>query len=145
MTIALCLLTVWRPQKPTCDTTAQRLSNGPEAPRGHLESATESEDDEPMPDQRETSHPSSSQLPTEQRERLAPTPSLKPATRSPISQTKEPSLDSDSSPRRPTKKVKPAVASSSDEESEDDRKKRGGSTGVKRGTRQPIKRGGKRF
>ena len=145
MKIALSLLIVWRPKKPTCDTAAQRLPNGPEAPKSHLESATESEDDEPMPDQRETHHPSSTQPPTEQRERLAPTPSLKTAMRSPTSQTKEPSPDSGSSPRRPTKKAKLAVASSSDEESEDDRKKRGGSTGVKRGTRQPIKRGGKRF
>jgi len=145
MTIALPLLTVWRPQKPTCGTAAQRLANSPEALKGHLESATESEDDDPMADHRETNHPSSAQLPTEQRERLASTPSLKTATRSPTFQTKEPSPDSGLSPRRPTKKAKPAVASSSNEESEDDRKKRGGSTGVKRGTRQPIKRGGKRF
>lgn len=135
MTIALSLLTVWWPQKSSSDASAQRRADSQEAPKGHVESATESENDEPMPDQREINHPSSSRLPTEQTT----------AMRSPTSQMKQPSPDSGSSPPRPTKKAKPAVPSSSDEESEDDRKKRGGSTGVKRGTRQPIKRGGKRF
>jgi len=108
----------------------------------HPESATESEGEEPMQDQRKTSQLDSTRPPTEQRERLAPIPSLKPPL---VSQAKAPSPDSDSSPQRPTKKVKPGVPSSSDDGSGDDRRKRGGSTGVKRGTRQPIKRGGKRF
>ncbi|KIM39778.1 hypothetical protein M413DRAFT_446700 [Hebeloma cylindrosporum] len=133
------------PPKPTSDAAAQRHANTEAPTKGHPESATESEDDEPMPDQRQTKLPSPTRLPTEQREVIAPTPSLKAAVSPPTSQTKEPSPDSGSPPQRPTKKAKPAVPSSSDEESEDDRKKRGGSTGVKRGTRQPIKRGGKRF
>ncbi|KAF9525675.1 hypothetical protein CPB83DRAFT_859161 [Crepidotus variabilis] len=63
--------------------------------------------------------------------------------------------DSDSSPHRPLKKAKARARASSDEDSEEERKKRvahlkgSGSNatgGVKRGgTRQPIKRGGKRF
>ncbi|KAG6878207.1 hypothetical protein C0993_010627 [Termitomyces sp. T159_Od127] len=60
--------------------------------------------------------------------------------------------DSGSSPARPVKKPKQsALDSSSDNDSEEERKRRvaqlkGGSVGGgKRGTRQPIKRGGKRF
>jgi hypothetical protein len=55
------------------------------------------------------------------------------------------SSDSDISPARPTKKPK-HLTISSDDGSEDDRKKGTGRGGAaKRGTRQPIKRGGKRF
>ncbi|KAG7089770.1 hypothetical protein E1B28_011424 [Marasmius oreades] len=59
------------------------------------------------------------------------------------------SSQSESSPQRPAKKKK-AVASRSSDVSEDDTSRRapaksGASTGVKRGTRQPMKRGGKRF
>ncbi|KAG5647419.1 hypothetical protein DXG03_000490 [Asterophora parasitica] len=61
--------------------------------------------------------------------------------------------DTDASPvRPPAKKHKTPVAkgSSSDDDSEDERKRRvaqlkGGGGAAKRGTRQPIKRGGKRF
>ncbi|KAF9046916.1 hypothetical protein BDZ89DRAFT_1155168 [Hymenopellis radicata] len=53
--------------------------------------------------------------------------------------TAAPSSDTESSPVRPPKKAKAPVSSS--EDSDDDRKK----SVVKRGTRQPIKRGGKRF
>ncbi|KAG6917016.1 hypothetical protein DXG01_004281 [Tephrocybe rancida] len=71
----------------------------------------------------------------------------------PASNKDEPDSDSDSSPVRPAKKLKkPPIASSSDNDSEDDRKRRvaqlkggTGPGGGKRGTRQPIKRGGKRF
>ncbi|KAG5652327.1 hypothetical protein H0H81_005395 [Sphagnurus paluster] len=60
--------------------------------------------------------------------------------------------DSEGSPIRPTKKQRtPVKDSSSDDDSEAKRKRRvaqlknGSGAGVKRGTRQPIKRGGKRF
>jgi hypothetical protein len=73
--------------------------------------------------------------------------------RKPNSPTGVPS-DSESSPARPAKKPKKRVITTSDDDSEEERKKRvaqlkggtgGGAEGVKRGTRQPIKRGGKRF
>ncbi|KAG6857231.1 hypothetical protein H0H87_007650 [Tephrocybe sp. NHM501043] len=64
--------------------------------------------------------------------------------------------DSDYSPARPAKKLKkPPTASSTDDDSDEESKPRvaqtkgvggpGGPGGIKRGTRQPIKRGGKRF
>jgi len=59
---------------------------------------------------------------------------------------KGPSSDSESSPPRPAKKGK--RVSSSDDDSEEERKKRVAQIkagAAKRGTRQPIKRGGKRF
>ena len=63
-----------------------------------------------------------------------------------------PTSDLESSPHRPMKKAKSQASTSSDEESEGERKTRvpqrkGGNTGASktRGTRQPIKRGGKRF
>ncbi|KAJ7707781.1 hypothetical protein B0H17DRAFT_531770 [Mycena rosella] len=76
-------------------------------------------------------------------------PSTPPIPSKPLSRAKAPSSDSDSSPARPVKKVKPPL-SSSDDDSEAERKRRlakatSGAGGVKRGTRQPIKRGGKRF
>ncbi|KAK0485166.1 hypothetical protein IW261DRAFT_884949 [Armillaria novae-zelandiae] len=61
--------------------------------------------------------------------------------------TQLPSSDTDSSPVRPQKKARPK-SSSSDEDSEGKRNivKRGTVSGeARRGTRQPIKRGGKRF
>jgi hypothetical protein len=66
-----------------------------------------------------------------------------------LSQSKGISSDSDSSPLRPAKKPRARV-SSSDDDSEEERKKhvtqlRNGAGAPKRGTRQPIKRGGKRF
>ncbi|KAF8206505.1 hypothetical protein K438DRAFT_1963533 [Mycena galopus ATCC 62051] len=86
-----------------------------------------------------------------------PSPAPRPQSSSPVpskpskplSRPKPPSTDSDSSPVRPVKKAKPP-ASSSDEDSEAERKRRlakatSGAGGAKRGTRQPIKRGGKRF
>ena len=59
-----------------------------------------------------------------------------------------PSSDADSSPVRPAKKAKPSTSSSS-EDSEEERKKlvdkiRSGAA-PKRGARQPLRRGGKRF
>ncbi|KAJ7650367.1 hypothetical protein FB45DRAFT_819589 [Roridomyces roridus] len=65
----------------------------------------------------------------------------------PLRRAKSP--DSDSSPIRPVKKAK-APAPSSDEDSEAERKRHlakvtSGAGGAKRGAKQPIKRGGKRF
>ncbi|KAJ7170607.1 hypothetical protein C8R43DRAFT_56586 [Mycena crocata] len=80
----------------------------------------------------------------------APRPlSLSPIPPKPLSRAKSPSSDTNSSPLRPVKKAKPPI-SSSDEDSEAERKRRlakatSGAGGAKRGTRQPIKRGGKRF
>jgi len=63
-----------------------------------------------------------------------------------------PGSDSESSPRRPVKKHKRPISSDADEDSEDERRKHleqlksgNGSAVTKRGVRQPIKRGGKRF
>ncbi|KAJ7052612.1 hypothetical protein C8F01DRAFT_1212469 [Mycena amicta] len=84
-------------------------------------------------------------------ERQSPAPralSSSPIPSKPLSRPKPGSSDSDSSPVRAVKKVKPPM-SSSEEDSEAERKKRlakvksGG--GAARGTRQPIKRGGRRF
>ncbi|KAJ7773198.1 hypothetical protein B0H16DRAFT_1409110 [Mycena metata] len=76
--------------------------------------------------------------------------SPEPAPTKPLSRPKVPSSDSDSSPVRPVKKAKPLLSSSDEEDSEAERKRRlakatSGAGGAKRGTRQPIKRGGKRF
>jgi len=127
---------------PTSGTISQHHACSSEALIVDPESATESEGDKPMQDQRKTSQPDSTRPSTEQRERLAPMASLKSPL---VSQAKAPSSDSGSSSQRPTKKAKPGVPSSSDDGSGDDRRKKGGSTVVKKGTRQPIKRGGKRF
>ncbi|KIJ12817.1 hypothetical protein PAXINDRAFT_171003 [Paxillus involutus ATCC 200175] len=80
---------------------------------------------------------------------LSPTPSRNalPAPRS-LSVTKAPPLDTYSSPARPIKRPK-ARAPSTDDDSEQERKKLAAQiksgTAPMRGTRQPIKRGGKRF
>ena len=64
------------------------------------------------------------------------------------SQTKAPASDLDSSPLRPIKKPK-HYEESDDDDSEEERRRRAAAikngTTVKRGTRQPLKRGGKRF
>ncbi|KAJ7274451.1 hypothetical protein B0H12DRAFT_1088787 [Mycena haematopus] len=88
-----------------------------------------------------------SQSPAGRPQSLSPVPS-KPSK--PFSRVKPPSSDSDSSPIRPVKKAKPSASSSDREDSEVERKRRlakatSGAGGIKRGTRQPIKRGGKRF
>lgn len=65
--------------------------------------------------------------------------------------TKGETSNSDSEPPQPTKQSKkPRIASSSDDDSDSKARvvqKRSGSGagGIKRGTKQPIKRGGKRF
>jgi len=75
-------------------------------------------------------------------------------TRNPlVSKPLPPTSDSDSSPHRPTKKAKSKALTSDDDSDEDGAKKssqpksgHSAGSGVKRGgTRQPIKRGGKRF
>ncbi|KAJ6494766.1 hypothetical protein C8R47DRAFT_381834 [Mycena vitilis] len=95
---------------------------------------------------------SSAASPPAKLEHKSPDPrsqSSSPIPSKPLSRAKAPSSDSDSSPLRPVKKPKPPL-SSSDEDSEAERKRRlakatSGAGGAKRGTRQPIKRGGKRF
>ncbi|KAJ7637701.1 hypothetical protein DFH06DRAFT_1433105 [Mycena polygramma] len=95
---------------------------------------------------------SSAASPPAKLEHESPNPrpqSSSPIPSKPLSRAKAPSSDSDSSPLRPVKKPKPPL-SSSDEDSEAERKRRlakatSGAGGAKRGTRQPIKRGGKRF
>ncbi|KAG6865912.1 hypothetical protein C0991_010745 [Blastosporella zonata] len=76
--------------------------------------------------------------------RTPPAPRLSPI---PPASGKDDS-DSDSSPVRPGKKLK-KPSDLSDDDSEGERKRRvaqlKGGSGAKRGTRQPIKRGGKRF
>ncbi|KAJ7034981.1 hypothetical protein C8F04DRAFT_1099676 [Mycena alexandri] len=90
---------------------------------------------------------SSAQSPAPRPQSLSP----EPVPTKPLSRAKVPSSDSDSSPVRPVKKAKPPLSSSDEEDSEAERKRRlakatSGAGGAKRGgTRQPIKRGGKRF
>ncbi|GLB40185.1 hypothetical protein LshimejAT787_0800560 [Lyophyllum shimeji] len=121
------------------------------------DSATESEDDDSgfAVKFQAVSGPSHSQFKATPVGSLEPQSRVSPAPRvSPVpSASKGPESDVDSSPARPVKKVKKAApVSSSEEESEEERKrlvaqlKSGGGPGVaKRGPRQPIKRGGKRF
>lgn len=75
-------------------------------------------------------------------------PSPAPSGARSRSATKAPQSETDSSPVRPVKKAKPR-ASSSDDDSEEERKRLAAQiksgTAPKRGTRQPLKRGGKRF
>jgi hypothetical protein len=114
-----------------------------------VDSATESENEDPsVLDKGEgraaTSHPSLLDLSTQ------PHDPVLPASKS-QSQSKTLESDSESSPaRRPAKKAKPGSSSSDDDDSEVERKRRvamlkGSAGAAKRGTKQPIKRGGKRF
>lgn len=75
---------------------------------------------------------------------------------SPVPSVSKPVSDSESSPIRPLKKAKlrntVESSSSAEEDSEEERKRRvalvksrNAAANVKRGTKQPIKRGGKRF
>jgi hypothetical protein len=123
-------------------------------PQNHADSATESDNDGPYilgkgkrgvapgaPDLSPTPFPHESVIPS----RISPPP----APAQVPTNNKGPSSDSESSPLRPAKKAKPRI-SSSDDDSEEERKKRvaqlkSGTGGAKRGTRQPIKRGGRRF
>ncbi|OJA14124.1 hypothetical protein AZE42_05031 [Rhizopogon vesiculosus] len=115
------------------------------------DSATESEDEGAAPKQRTLlvsptpiCHLRDSGQPSANPSKDA-SPALPSRSRS---QTNAPASDSDSSPIRPTKKPK-HHEELDDEDSEEERRRRAaaiksGAT-AKRGTRQPLKRGGKRF
>jgi hypothetical protein len=110
----------------------------------NTDSATESDEDiEPIPatkDERADLLPAGSPSPGPSKQ---PAASLRSHNQGNSKATL--SSDSDASPARPTKKPK-HLTTSSDDGSEDDRKKSAGRGGAaKRGSRQPIKRGGKRF
>ena len=76
---------------------------------------------------------------------LEPQPTHASRKASPLAaEPKQTLSDSDSSPVRPVKK-KPKQISSSDDDSGAERRKQARGGAPKRGTRQPIKRGGKRF
>lgn len=98
--------------------------------------------------------PSSAASPPADVEPQSPAPrlfSVEPTPSKPLGRPEAPSSDSESSPVRPAKKTRPPPTSSEEEDSEAERKRRlaklksGGAGGAKRGTRQPIKRGGRRF
>jgi hypothetical protein len=117
-------------------------------PVAQTDSATEDDDDGlPLP-QISTSKEAilrsrSPSMGPQKRPAVSPSPSIPPSHhRSKM----EASSDSDSPPRKPpAKRVKPQ-ASSSDDDSEAERKRQlNRGAPAKRGTRQPIKRGGKRF
>ena len=106
-------------------------------------SATESDDDMPvLPAAKSKAAEQKPSVPAQVKS--SPSPSPGPSTK----KKDFSSGDSDSPPpptRPPAKKAK-AAASSSDDDSDDERQRRSKSgNGAKRGTRQPIKRGGKRF
>ncbi|TFK40297.1 hypothetical protein BDQ12DRAFT_680680 [Crucibulum laeve] len=118
-------------------------------PPVRVDSATESDQDELLHDQVQSRvSPVTSQS---SKHRRAETPQSIGSTSQPPGPAKDQESDPDSSPLRPAKKVKKSkISSSSDDDSEAERKRRVmqlkvGSGGVKRGTKQPIKRGGKRF
>lgn len=124
----------------------------------HADSATESEGEEyDFPDKDKLSEgpsarPSSAAFrgpPNRDSVIFSRDPSPLPST-SRLNSSKDLPSDSESPPARSAKRPKKQVVSSSDDNSEEERKRRvaqlkSGAGGVKRGTRQPIKRGGKRF
>ncbi|KAF5327906.1 hypothetical protein D9619_004909 [Psilocybe cf. subviscida] len=134
------------------DTTAPQPSPGPvieakstapEPPKGPTdgsETETDTDDDEPAPQAGTSKQPEPMQVDT-------------PPARSPSHMVEKPAnSDSEVSPVRPAKK-KLRVSSDDDDSSGSESKgkrsgsgaPRGGGGGIKRGARQPIKRGGKRF
>lgn len=126
------------PRKPTPSTMSP-----------HEDSATEPEDDGAAPKQRTllASQTHSRHLSGSEQPSANPSKDVSPALPS-RSGTKAPASDSDSSPVRPIKKLKQPEESDADD-SEGERRRRAaaiksGAT-AKRGTRQPLKRGGKRF
>lgn len=124
----------------------------------HADSATESEGEEyDFPDKDKLSEgpsarPSSAAFrgpPNRDSVIFSRDPPPQPST-SRLNSSKDLPSDSESPPARSAKRPKKQVVSSSDDNSEEERKRRvaqlkSGAGGVKRGTRQPIKRGGKRF
>jgi len=113
------------------------------------DSATEPEDDGAAPKQRTllASQTRSRHLSGSEQPSANPSKDVSPALLS-RSGTKAPESGSDSSPMRPIKKLKQHEESDADD-SEEERRRRAAAikSGVaaKRGTRQPLKRGGKRF
>lgn len=117
----------------------------------HPDSATESEaEEEPI----HLNKPKESSPFARHGAEVMPTGQVFPKSSSVFSSTpvtKGETSDSDSEPPQPTKQSKkPRIASSSDDDSDSKARvvqKRSGSGagGIKRGTKQPIKRGGKRF
>jgi hypothetical protein len=114
-------------------------------PRTDSATESDSEDVSPLPDQ--GAGKASTSRATSSSQHRNPVLSPPPAPKS-LSQHKAPESDSESSPPRPVKKAKPQN-SSSDDDSEADRKRRlamlKGVGAAKRGAKQPLKRGGKRF
>ncbi|KAF9476699.1 hypothetical protein BDN70DRAFT_882087 [Pholiota conissans] len=110
------------------------------------DSKTESDDDLPPPVNKAVSRANSAgPSKTAESARLRQPLRLQTPSQPARTETKATSSDSDS-PQRPIKKIRPAGPDSSDDDSENAQKKTGAfAPGVKRGTRQPIKRGGKRF
>jgi len=95
--------------------------------------------------------PSSAASPPADVEPQSPAPRVLSIEPTPSKPHRRPSSDSESSPLRPVKKTRPPLTSSEEEDSEAERKRRlaklksGGAGGANRGTKQPIKRGGRRF
>lgn len=105
------------------------------------DSATESDEHEPMNLGRRVSIDAAGSTPLRIVTQQSPRAQTPDATTHPAS-------DSSSSPHRPVKKAKATAIMSSDEESGESKKNtKAGNTGVAktRGTRQPIRRGAKRF
>ncbi|KAF8149863.1 hypothetical protein B0H34DRAFT_164796 [Crassisporium funariophilum] len=131
--------------KYTSERITQEREAGTATPNIQPESATESDDDQAMKNRGESrlasAGPSRQRDDSRKSRSLSPAPSVKPKSKAQV----EPSSDAESSPHRPVKKVKKIVTSS--ESGSPERKPSPGAGGVKRGggTRQPIKRGGKRF
>jgi len=156
------------PEHPKMDVDSfvdETPTTAPEQPEA-AGSATESEDDVPLPPQAKTSHekPTSPTKPPSSRA-LSSTPAESPRPSRQVSAPRSPSpapkskgktkvadsaTESDESSKVPPKKTvkKKKVVSSDDGDDSDDvavPKKPSGGAAVRRGARQPIKRGGKRF
>jgi len=140
--------------KPTAHTSSSGSGNL-QKPSIHTDSATESEADDSVSVLDKGKGRAGSANHSQPPEVACSVPSQKisplPVGSRGTSQSKAPASDSESSPLRPAKKLKPQMTSS-DDDSEEERKRRvaqlkggSGAAGAKRGTRQPIKRGGKRF
>jgi hypothetical protein len=150
--LKVCLL--WAERSPIQDDkmVPSRESTPPPTKSPQEDSATESESEDVAPKQRAllaSPSPIHNLRDLGQPSSANPSKDVSPALPSRSrSRTKAPASDSDSSPIRPNKK--PKNHEESDEvDSEEERRRRAaaiksGAT-AKRGTRQPLKRGGKRF
>lgn len=110
------------------------------------DSATESDgESDPAPNGKGKMKGNSAAPPvTSSQGRTNRSPMASPPPANEVINNKEPASDSDSSPARPVKKRQKQLSSSSDDENAPSKQARGGAP-PKRGARQPIKRGGKRF